>query len=299
MTWAASWRKISSPSGISRVMIATAASRSITLARSRGLPSILTAIAAFASPGPIAAAISAPVTGPANSRRLPSGRVTAIGAGPAGLSGICAAEDWWCIVPLREISKMSGLAEAPGCDNHVTLEAACFKPPARLPKSLRRPFVAPIALYPPLRPWGRRGSVGGREAAWMCQLGPWFAPTSCYLPGGTFIGCRGAHLFQLLCTKGREWEEPRRRPRPTITSGSIEATSECQRRVRPEENGCFFGIAGSAIPAHRDPVCGIAHTKIFSVKGDRRRRCVLPLRARRPFDQEQPPGSFSFADAGF
>ena len=30
------------------------------------------------------------------------------------------------------------------------------------------------------------------------------------LPRGTFIGCRDAHLFQPLCTKEREWEEPRR-----------------------------------------------------------------------------------------
>ena len=178
MTWAASWRKTSTPSGISRVMIATAASRSTSVARSRGLPSIRTAIAAFARPGPIAAAISAPVTGPANSRRLPSGRVTAIGAGAAGLSGIWAAEDWWCIVPLREISKVSGLAEARGSDNHVTFEAACFKPPARLPKSLRRPFVAPIAVYPPSLPLGPRGSVGGQEAAWICQVAPGLLPTS-------------------------------------------------------------------------------------------------------------------------
>ena len=38
------------------------------------------AIAAFARPGPIAAAMSAPVTGRANSRRLPSGKVTPRGA---------------------------------------------------------------------------------------------------------------------------------------------------------------------------------------------------------------------------
>ena len=74
ITCAASWRRISSPSGISRVMIATAASRSITVARSRGLPSTLTAIAALASPGPIAAAISAPVTGPANSQAAAVGQ---------------------------------------------------------------------------------------------------------------------------------------------------------------------------------------------------------------------------------
>src|SRR5205823_5306718 len=40
-----------------------------------------TATAALASPGPIAAASSAPVTAAGNSRRLPSGRVTATGLG--------------------------------------------------------------------------------------------------------------------------------------------------------------------------------------------------------------------------
>ena len=73
---------------------------------------------------------------------------------------------------------MAGLAEARGSDNHVTFEAACFKPPARLPESLRKPFVAPIAVYPPSPPLGRRESVGGQEAAWMCQLGPGLPPTS-------------------------------------------------------------------------------------------------------------------------
>jgi hypothetical protein len=63
----------------------------------------------------------------------------------------------------------------------------------------------------------------------MCQFGTWFAPTSCYLPGGTFIGCRGAHLFQLPCTKEREWEEPRRECRPTITSGSTVDEDVCSR----------------------------------------------------------------------
>jgi hypothetical protein len=38
----------------------------------------------------------------ANSRRLPSGRVTAIGAEPARLVDPCAA-DWCCIVPLWKI----------------------------------------------------------------------------------------------------------------------------------------------------------------------------------------------------
>src|SRR5215472_1354607 len=69
-------------------MTATAASWSTTVARSRGLPSIRIAIAALARPGPIAAAISLPVTGCGNSRRLPSGRVTSrhprTAAGPSG-----------------------------------------------------------------------------------------------------------------------------------------------------------------------------------------------------------------------
>src|SRR6516164_4301047 len=98
MTCAASWRRISSPSGVSRVMTATAASWSTTVARSRGLPSTRIAIAALARSGPIAAAISLPVAGCGNSRRLPSGRVTARGprtaAGPSG-AGDCKLS-WDC-----------------------------------------------------------------------------------------------------------------------------------------------------------------------------------------------------------
>src|SRR5437660_820287 len=51
MTWAVSWRRMSTPSGVSRVMIATAASWSINVARSRGRPSILTATGASLAPG--------------------------------------------------------------------------------------------------------------------------------------------------------------------------------------------------------------------------------------------------------
>src|SRR6188508_1951684 len=49
------------------------ASRSTTVARSFILPSTLTASAALARPGPIAAAISAPLTGLSNFRTEPSG----------------------------------------------------------------------------------------------------------------------------------------------------------------------------------------------------------------------------------
>src|SRR3954454_24938366 len=73
-------------------MIATAVSWSISVARSHGLPSILTAIAALASPGPIAAANSAPVNGAGNSRRLPSGRVTATGCPGRGGAVIIRSE---------------------------------------------------------------------------------------------------------------------------------------------------------------------------------------------------------------
>src|ERR1700758_1909450 len=65
----------------------------MTVARSDGRPSTRIAIAAFASAGPIAPAMSLPVTGPANSRRLPSGRVTATGLGAWARpdeSGACA-----------------------------------------------------------------------------------------------------------------------------------------------------------------------------------------------------------------
>ena len=64
------------PRAESRVMIATAASWSMTVARSRGLPSSFSAIAALARPGPIDAASSAPLSGAGKLRLLPSGRVT-------------------------------------------------------------------------------------------------------------------------------------------------------------------------------------------------------------------------------
>src|SRR5882724_5893607 len=75
---------MSSPSALSRVIIATVESWSITVARSRGLPSSLIAIAALASPGPMEVASSAPLTGPENSRRAPSGKVIVSGPGDAG-----------------------------------------------------------------------------------------------------------------------------------------------------------------------------------------------------------------------
>src|SRR6185312_1752883 len=78
MTCAASWRRSSSASAESRVMIATRASRSTRAARSFTTSSTLMASAALARPGPIAAAISAPVTGPGNWRTLPSGNVMAM-----------------------------------------------------------------------------------------------------------------------------------------------------------------------------------------------------------------------------
>src|SRR5258708_36220486 len=65
-------------------MIAAGALWSIIVARSRGLPSSLIATAALASPGPMEAASSAPLTGPENSRRAPSGKVIVSGPGDAG-----------------------------------------------------------------------------------------------------------------------------------------------------------------------------------------------------------------------
>src|SRR5579883_396546 len=79
MTWAASWRRISRDSGLSRVRIATRTSWSRRKARPLSAPSTLIASAALARPGPIAAATSAPVTGPGKLRILPSGRVTTTG----------------------------------------------------------------------------------------------------------------------------------------------------------------------------------------------------------------------------
>ena len=84
---------------------------------------------------------TAPLTGPANSRRLPSGRVTTTGAGAAGLSDRWAAEDWCCIVPLWQKSTMAGLAEGYGCDNHVTCQPARFKPSEGIRESSPRPFA--------------------------------------------------------------------------------------------------------------------------------------------------------------
>src|SRR5258708_626367 len=75
---------MSSPSVLSRVMIATAASWSITVARSRGLPSSLIAIAALARPAPIEPANSPPLIGPGNSRRAPSGKGIVTGPRDAG-----------------------------------------------------------------------------------------------------------------------------------------------------------------------------------------------------------------------
>src|ERR1700689_2363770 len=80
MTWAASWRMISSASGESRVRMMTLAEDSIRAARSRGAPSTLMASAALASPGPIDLAISSPVTAWGKRLTAPSGKVTATGA---------------------------------------------------------------------------------------------------------------------------------------------------------------------------------------------------------------------------
>ena len=74
-TWAASWRSSSRASPESRVTMATDASVSMVVARSRTTPSIRIASAALASPLPMLAATSAPVTGPSKDRIEPSGSV--------------------------------------------------------------------------------------------------------------------------------------------------------------------------------------------------------------------------------
>jgi hypothetical protein len=139
---------------------------------------------------------------------------------------------------------MSGLAEARGCDNHVTLETASFKPPARLPGSSRRPFVAPIAVYPPSPPLGPV-RVGWRSG------------------GGVDVPVR--HLVcpdQLLPPRGHfHW----------LSRCSLISTT-LYKRTR------MGGAEAGMSPNHNE-------------RFDRRRRRVLPLRARRPVYQQQPPGS--------
>src|SRR5208282_6262331 len=88
MTWAASWRMISSDSGESRVRMAILASERTRAFRSLGDPSILMASAALASPGPIALAISSPLTAWGKRLTAPSGRVTATGASSCWSGGM-------------------------------------------------------------------------------------------------------------------------------------------------------------------------------------------------------------------
>src|SRR5438093_9045032 len=80
-TWAEEWRSTSSACGSLSVRIATFAPSGSGRAKSQTLPFTRTARAAFASPGPIAFARSAPVE-PAGTRfSLPSGSVTRISGG--------------------------------------------------------------------------------------------------------------------------------------------------------------------------------------------------------------------------
>src|SRR5579863_7911622 len=69
---------ISSAGGESRVRMAILASRFTGAAKSRGAPSIMTASAALARPGPIALAMSAPETPRGKWRAAPSGSVIVI-----------------------------------------------------------------------------------------------------------------------------------------------------------------------------------------------------------------------------
>jgi len=68
------WRSSSSASGSRDVTMPILASRSTTWERSIILPSTRIASAALARPGPIADAISAPLTGLSNCRTEPSGK---------------------------------------------------------------------------------------------------------------------------------------------------------------------------------------------------------------------------------
>src|SRR2546425_11321037 len=80
-TWAEEWRSSSSACGSLSVRIVTFAPSGRGRAKSQTLPFTRTARAAFASPGPIAFARSAPVE-PAGTRfSLPSGSVTRISRG--------------------------------------------------------------------------------------------------------------------------------------------------------------------------------------------------------------------------
>src|SRR2546422_5731579 len=80
-TWAEEWRSTSSACGSLSVTIVTFAPSGSGRARSHSWPFTRTARAAFASPGPIAFARSAPVE-PAGTRfSLPSGSVTRISGG--------------------------------------------------------------------------------------------------------------------------------------------------------------------------------------------------------------------------
>src|SRR5258706_9559261 len=80
---AMSWRISSSASGSLRVMMRILASCSMGRNRSYSLPSTRMISAALARPGPIAAAISPPVTPLAKVMALPSGKVTVTSSGAA------------------------------------------------------------------------------------------------------------------------------------------------------------------------------------------------------------------------
>ena len=78
ITWAQSCRISSTPSSSSAVMTASSQLRSISVAKSTTVPSILSASAFFARLSEIDAANSTPVTGASTSRVEPSGRVSVI-----------------------------------------------------------------------------------------------------------------------------------------------------------------------------------------------------------------------------
>jgi hypothetical protein len=66
------------------------------------------------------------------------------------------------------------------------------------------------------------------------------------------------------------------RSRPTITSGSGGNKRMSTADFSLNSVGTLFGIAGPAIPARPDPICGIAHTKIFFLLRERIDEDVSP-----------------------
>ena len=118
---AKSWRAISSASASSRLVTkASCASTSIGRMISRNSPSTRAAIAAFARPGPIAAAISAGVVPRATSRAEPSGRVTRIISDMDLLAfNVVRKRPFASPRAKSQVRRNGSLCTAFGCDNNT------------------------------------------------------------------------------------------------------------------------------------------------------------------------------------